>query len=75
MVRRSAYAPPVAFIRALVAVVALVIGVPLAVVGLALAGPVGWIAAAVLLPLATLAAILWVGRPRPGDGRPPGEHD
>ena len=56
----------------LVAVVALVVGVPLVIVGLAAAGPVGWIVAAVVLPLATLAIILWLGRPRPGDGEPPG---
>jgi hypothetical protein len=55
----------------LVLVVALVVGVPLAIVGLAAAGPVGWIVAAVVLPLATLATILWLGRPRPGDGEPP----
>ena len=55
----------------LVAVVALVVGVPLLIVGLAAAGPVGWIVAAVVLPLATLAIILWLGRPRPGDGEPP----
>lgn len=43
-------------------VVLLVIGVPLLVVGLALVGPVGWIVAAVLLPVATLVALLWLGR-------------
>ena len=55
----------------LVAVVALVVGLPLAIVGLAAAGLVGWIIAAIVLPLATLAVILWLGRPRPGDGEPP----
>lgn len=60
------------FARALVAVVVLVVGVPLTIIGLALIGPVGWVAAAVVLPLATLAVILWLGRPRPGDGEPPG---
>ena len=60
------------FVAALAAVIALVVGVPLLIVGLALAGPAGWITAAVVLPLATLAAILWLGRPRPGDGEPPG---
>ena len=55
----------------LVAVVALVVGLPLVIVGLAAAGLVGWIVAAIVLPLATLAAILWLGRPRPGDGEPP----
>ena len=56
----------------LVAVVALVVGLPLVIVGLAAAGLVGWIVAAIVLPLATLAVILWLGRPRPGDGEPPG---
>jgi hypothetical protein len=60
----------VAFARALAVVTALVVGVPLLLVGLALVGPVGWIAAAVVLPLATLVVILWVGRERPGDGPP-----
>ncbi len=43
-------------------VVALVIGVPLVIVGLSLIGPVGWVVAAVVLPLATLAALLVLGR-------------
>lgn len=60
------------FAKALVAVVALLIVLPLAIIGLALLGPAGWIAAAVVLPLATLAIILWLGRARPGDGVPPG---
>jgi hypothetical protein len=55
----------------LVAVVALVVGLPLLIVGLAAAGLVGWIVAAIVLPLGTLAVILWLGRPRPGDGEPP----
>ena len=55
----------------LVAVVALVVGLPLVIVGLAAAGLVGWIVAAIVLPLATLAVILWLGRARPGDGEPP----
>lgn len=52
-------------------VVALVIGVPLAIVGLAALGPIGWIAAAVVLPLVTLGLILWLGRAQPGDGVEP----
>jgi ATP/ADP translocase len=60
------------FAKALVVVVGLVVVLPLAIIGLALVGPVGWIAGAVLLPLATLGTILWVGRDRPGDGVPPG---
>ena len=54
-------------------VVALVIGVPLLIVGLAALGPVGWIAAAVVLPLVTLGVILRLGRARPGDGVHPGD--
>ena len=67
-----AYPRWMSFVAALAAVIALVVGVPLLIVGLALAGPAGWVTAAVVLPLATLAAILWLGRPRPGDGEPPG---
>jgi hypothetical protein len=62
----------VSFAVALLAAVALLVGVPLLIVGLALAGPVGWVTAAVVLPLATLAVLLWLGRARPGDGEPPG---
>lgn len=68
----AAYPASVAFARALLAVTALVVGVPLLILGLALVGPVGWITAAVVLPLATLAAILWLGRDRPDDGPPGG---
>ena len=60
------------FAKALVAVVSLVIVLPLVIILLALVGPVGWVAAAVVLPLATLASILWLGRARPGDGESPG---
>ena len=67
----AAYPRSVEFARALVAVVALFVGVPLVIVGLALVGPAGWILAAVVLPLATLGTILWLGRARPGDGEPP----
>jgi hypothetical protein len=70
--RRPTYPRAMAFVKALVVIVALVVGVPLAIVGLTLVGPVGWIGAAVILPLATLGVILWLGRPQPGDGeRPP----
>jgi len=69
---RPAYARAVDFAKALVVVVAVVVLLPLAIIGLALLGPVGWITAAVVLPLATLATILWLGRARPGDGEPPG---
>jgi hypothetical protein len=53
---------PVGLAWMIVVVVVLVIGVPLLIVGLALVGPVGWVVAAVLLPVATLAALLWLGR-------------
>jgi hypothetical protein len=49
-------------LRMTVIVVALVIGVPLVIVGLSLIGPVGWVVAAVALPLATLAVLLVLGR-------------
>jgi hypothetical protein len=45
--------------------------VPLLIVALSVAGPAGWIAAAVVLPIAVLVTILWLGRVRPGDGEPP----
>jgi hypothetical protein len=51
--------------------VALFVGLPVLVIGLAAAGPVGWVVAAAVLPLATLAVILRLGRPQPGDGQPP----
>jgi hypothetical protein len=60
------------FAKALVGVVVLVVVLPLVIIGLALLGPIGWITAAVVLPLATLATILRLGRARPGDGKPPG---
>jgi len=54
-------------------VVGLVIGVPLLIVGLAALGPVGWVVAAIVLPLVTLGLILRLGRARPGDGVYPPE--
>lgn len=59
------------FVAALAVVVTLIVGVPLLIVALTLVGPVGWIVAAVVFPLATLAVILWLGKARPGDGEPP----
>jgi hypothetical protein len=62
----------VSFVTALAAAIGLLIGVPLLIVALSVvAGPVGWIVAAVVLPLAVLATILWLGRAQPGDGEPP----
>ena len=60
------------FVTALAAAVGLLIGVPLLIVALSVAGPVGWVVAAIVLPIAVLATILWLGRARPGDGEPPG---
>ena len=59
------------FVTALAAAIGLLIGVPLLIVALSVAGPAGWIAAAVVLPIAVLGTILWLGRARPGDGEPP----
>ena len=55
---------------AIVVAVALFIGLPVVILLAGLAGPVGWIAAAVVLPLAVLAVILWLGwfRRREDDG-------
>jgi hypothetical protein len=54
-----------------VIVIALVVGLPLVIVGLAAMGLVGWIVAAVVLPIAALAALLRIGREK----RPPGTTD
>ena len=56
---------------ALAAAIGLLIGVPLLIVALTSAGPVGWVIAAVVLPIAVLVAILWLGRAKHGDGEPP----
>jgi len=63
-----AYAPPVHPALAVLVALALFVGLPLLVIAVATAGLVGWIVGAVVLPPATLAVILWLGRPRPGDG-------
>jgi hypothetical protein len=68
---RATYPRRVSFVTALAAAIGLLIGVPLLIVALSVAGPIGWIVAAVLLPVAVLATILWLGRARPGDGEPP----
>ena len=59
------------FVTALAAAIGLLIGVPLLIVALTVAGPAGWITAAVVLPIAVLVTILWLGRARPEDGEPP----
>lgn len=55
---------------AIAVAVGLFIGLPLLLLLAAAAGPIGWIAAAVILPLAVLAVLLWLGwfRRRPDDG-------
>jgi hypothetical protein len=55
--------------------VALFIGLPLLLFLVAWAGPVAWVASAVVLPIAVLAVILWLGwfRRRPDDGPYGGE--
>jgi hypothetical protein len=55
---------------AIAVAVGLFIGLPALILLAAVAGPVGWIAAAVVLPLAVLAVILWLGwfRRRDDDG-------
>jgi hypothetical protein len=63
----------VPLLRAIGVAVALFIGLPALILLAALAGPVGWIAAAIVLPVAVLAVILWLGwfRRSPDDGRYP----
>ena len=55
---------------AILVAVALFIGLPILLLLAGAAGPIGWIAAAVVLPLAVLAILLWLGwfRRRPDDG-------
>ena len=50
--------------------VALFIGLPVLLLLAGAAGPIGWIVAAIVLPLAVLAVLLWLGwfRRRPDDG-------
>lgn len=59
---------------AIAAAVGLFIGLPAVILLAAVAGPVGWIVAAVVLPFAVLAVILWLGwfRRRDDDGPAPG---
>ena len=55
---------------AIAVAVGLFIGLPIILLLAGLAGPIGWIAAAVILPIAVLAVLLWLGwfRRRPEDG-------
>ena len=47
--------------KAIAVAVVLFIGLPVLIIVAALAGPVGWILAAVVLPLVVLGVILWLG--------------
>ena len=55
---------------AIAVAVGLFIGLPALILLAAAAGPVGWIVAAVVLPIAVLAVLLWLGwfRRREDDG-------
>ncbi|MEO5634574.1 hypothetical protein [Gaiella sp.] len=55
---------------AILVAVGLFIGLPVLLLLAGAAGPIGWIAAAIVLPLAVLAVLLWLGwiRRRPDDG-------
>jgi hypothetical protein len=55
---------------AIAVAVGLFIGLPSLILLAAVAGPIGWIVAAVVLPFAVLAVILWLGwfRRRDDDG-------
>jgi hypothetical protein len=60
----------VSLTAAIAAAVGLFIGLPALILLAALAGPIGWIVSAIVLPLAVLGVILWLGwfRRRPDDG-------
>jgi hypothetical protein len=60
----------VSLAKAILAAVGLFIGLPLLLLLAAAGGLVGWIAAAIVLPIAVLAVILWLGwfRRRDDDG-------
>ncbi len=60
----------VSLARAIAVAVALFIGLPAVILLAAAAGPVGWIAAAIVMPIAVLAVLLWLGwfRRREDDG-------
>ena len=55
---------------AITVAVGLFMGLPALILLAALAGPIGWIVAAIVLPIAVLAVILWLGwfRRREDDG-------
>jgi len=68
--RTGAYPGPVRLPGAIAVAVLLFMGLPALILGLAAAGPIGWIVAAIVLPVATLGVLLWLGwfRRRPDDG-------
>jgi hypothetical protein len=51
----------VSLAKVIIAAVALFIGVPLLLLLAAASGVVGWIVAAIVMPVAVLAVILWLG--------------
>jgi hypothetical protein len=51
----------VALVRVTLVAIALLIGVPLLLLLAATAGVVGWIVAAIVMPAAVLAVLLWLG--------------
>ena len=55
---------------AIAVAIGLFIGLPAVILLAAAAGPIGWIVAAVVLPIAVLAVLLWLGwfRRRDDDG-------
>ena len=55
---------------AIAVAVGLFIGLPAVILLAAAAGPIGWVVAAVVLPIAVLAVLLWLGwfRRREDDG-------
>ena len=55
---------------AIAVAVGLFIGLPALILLAAAAGPIGWIVAAIVLPIAVLAVLLWLGwfRRREDDG-------
>ena len=55
---------------AIAVAVLLFMGLPILILGLGAAGPIGWLVAAIVLPVATLGVLLWLGwfRRRPDDG-------
>jgi amino acid transporter len=55
---------------AIAVAVGLFIGLPALILLAALAGPIGWIVAAIVLPIAVLGVLLWLGwfRRREDDG-------